>query len=79
MRIGSTLSMYDKMKWSDMEYLLKKDGMLSNFTNDNNQLKKGDVPWRGTCEKHSKFSEIIFSTFTNKDNIVMDWQCGTNL
>ena len=30
MRIGSILSMHKKMKWSDTECLVKKDGMLSN-------------------------------------------------
>ena len=73
MRIGSVLSLHNKMKWSNMGYLLKKNNMLSNFTDENNQVKMGDVPWRGACEKQSEFLEIIFSILTNKGNIVMDW------
>ena len=44
MRIGFLLTLHKKTKWLDIRSLLKNDGMLSNFTNDNNQLKNGDVP-----------------------------------
>ena len=56
-----------------MGYLLKKDGTLSNFIDDNNQLKKGNVPWKGAREKHIEFLRIIFSILTNEGDIVMDW------
>ena len=79
MRIGSTLILHKKTKWSDMGYLLKMDGILSNFTDDKNQLMDGDVPWRGAREKHNEFLGIILSTLTNKANIVMDWNCGTSI
>ena len=44
MRVGSTLRLQEKTKWSDMGYSFKMDGMLSNFTDDKNQLKNGDLP-----------------------------------
>ena len=72
MREGSTLRLHEKTKWSNMGYSLKMDGMLSNFTNDKNQLMNGDVPWRGAREKHSKFLGIILSILTNKVDIVFD-------
>lgn len=78
MTIGSTLSMHDKTKWSDVGFSLKKDDMLPNFIDGSNQLKEGDVPWRGARENNTKFLGIIISTLTNEGNIVMDWQCGTS-
>ena len=71
--------LHNKIKWSDMEFLLKKDGILFNFIDESNQLKKDDVPWTGACEKHTTFFGIIIYTLTNEGNIVMDWQCGTGL
>ena len=72
MRVGSTLRLHEKTKWLDMGYLLKMDGMLSNFSDDKNQLKNGDVPWRRACEKHNEFLGIIFPTFISNNNIIMD-------
>ena len=72
MRDGSTLRLHEKTKWSNMGYLLKMDGMLSNFSDDKNQLMNGDGPWRGAREKHNEFLGIILSTLTNKDNIIFD-------
>ena len=72
MQVGSTLRLHEKTKWLDIGYLLKIDGMLSNFSDNKNQLKNGDVPWRRAREKYSEFLGIIFPTFISNDNIIMD-------
>ena len=57
-----------------MGYNLKNNGWLNNSTKENNQaMKEDNVPWRGAHEKCHKFFSIIFSTLTDKDGIIMDW------
>ena len=79
MRLGSTLVLHEKTKWSNIGYSLKMDGMLSNFIDHKNQLMNGDVPWRGARKKHNKFLGIIFSTLTNEGDLIMDWNYGTGI
>ena len=58
-------------------YHLQRDGWLNTFTDEKCQAMRSDgVPWRGTRKKHHVFFSIIFATLTNKNNIIMDWQCG---
>ena len=60
-----------------MGYNLKKDGWLNSFIYVKNQSMQGDgVPWRGAHEKHPEFFSIIFSALADKDDILLDWQCG---
>ena len=66
--------------FEEMGYNLKKDDWLNNFTEDKDQATKEDgMPLRGACEKRHEFFSILFSTLTEKDDIVMDWQCGVGL
>ena len=61
----------------DMGYNLKRDGWLNNFTDLKNQSVRVDgVPWRGAREKRPEFFAILFSALTDKDDIILDWQCG---
>jgi hypothetical protein len=63
-----------------MGYNLQRDGWLNSFTDEKNQAMKEDgVPWRGAREKRHEFYSILFSALTDKDDIVMDWQCGLGL
>ena len=65
------------LDFNDMGYNLKRDGWLNNFVDAKNQWMREDgVPCRGAREKHPKFFSIIFFVLTNKNNIIMDWQCG---
>ena len=60
-----------------MDYNFKRDGWLNNFFDVKIQSMKGDgVPWIGAREKRPKFFSIIFSAFMDKDDIILDWQCG---
>jgi hypothetical protein len=61
----------------DQGYNLKRDGWLNSFTDLKNQSVRDDgVPWRGAREKRPEFFSIIFSALTDKDDIILDWQCG---
>ena len=65
------------LDFEDMGYNLKRDGWLNSFTDAKNQSMKEDgVPWRGAREKRPEFFSILFSALTNKDDIIMDSQCG---
>lgn len=58
-------------------YHLQRDGWLNTFTDDKSQAMRSDgVPWRGAREKHQVFFSILFATLTDKNDIIMDWQCG---
>ena len=58
-------------------YNLQRDGWLNSFTEEKNQALRADgVPWRGTREKWHEFFAILFCALTNKEDIIMDWQCG---
>lgn len=45
----------------------------------NQAMRVDGVPWRGAREKRHKLFSIIFSNLTDKDNIIMDWQCDVGL
>ena len=63
-----------------MGYNLKRDGWLNNFVDAKNQSMREDgVPWRGAREKRPDFFSILFSALTDKDDIILDWQCGVGM
>ena len=67
-------------KFQDMGYNLKKDGWLNNFVDAKNQSMREDgVLWRGASEKRLDFISIICFALMDKDDIVMDWQCGVGM
>lgn len=64
----------------DKGYNLKRDGWLNSFVDANNQSMREDgVPWRGAREKRADFFSILFSALTDKDDIILDWQCGVGM
>jgi hypothetical protein len=63
-----------------MGYNLLRYGWLNNFVDAKNQSMWEDrVPWRGAPGKCPDFFSILFSTAMDKDNIIMDWQCGVGM
>ena len=63
-----------------MGYNLKRDGWLNSFVDAKNQSMREDgVPWRGAREKRPDFFSILFSALTDKDDIILDWQCGVGM
>ena len=78
-RLGSRFSIRESKKWVDLGFSIKKDGMLTNFTDETNQLMNGDKPWRGAREKNDHFLSIIFDTITQEGDIVMDWHASTGI
>lgn len=78
-RVNSVLKVWS-IAFDKMGYNLQKDGWLNSFTDEKNQaLSEDGVPWRGAREKRHEFYSILFSALTDKDDIVMDWQCGLGL
>ena len=77
--LGSRFSVIDSKIWLDLGFLLERDGLLQNFTNEKNQLMHDQVLWRGAREKHSSIMQIIIESFTKEGDIVMDWQAGTGV
>ena len=64
----------------DIGYNIKRDGWLNNFTEEKNQaIRENGVPWRGAREKRHEFFSILFSSLTDDDDIIMNWQCGVDL
>ena len=58
-------------------YNLQRDGWLNAFTDEKSQAMRSDgVPWRGAREKHHVFFSILLATLTDKNDVIMDWQCG---
>jgi hypothetical protein len=39
-------------------------------------MRSDGVPWRGAREKHPVFFSILLATLTDKNDVIMDWQCG---
>jgi len=37
------------------------------------------VAWRGPREKRQEFFEILFSTLTDENDVIMDWHCGVGM
>ena len=77
--MGSRFSVRKSKKWVDIGFSIKKDGMLTNFTDDTNQLMNGDKPWRGAHEKNDHFLNIIFDTIMQEGDIVMDWHTSIGI
>ena len=77
--LGSRFSITDSKTWLDLGFLLERDGLLQNFTDEKNQLIRDQVPWRGARKKHSSFMQIIIEFLTKEGDIVMDWQAGTSV
>ena len=58
-------------------YNLQRDGWLNVFTDEKSQaMRSVGVPWRDAREKHHVFFSIFLATLTNKNDVIMDWQCG---
>ena len=66
--------------FEDMSYNLKRDGWLNNFVDAKNQsMREDEVPWRGAREKCPEFFSIFLFVLTDKDDIIMNWQCGVGM
>ena len=57
--------------FEDMDYNLKRDDWLNNFTDVKNQsIREDGVRWRGARKKRPEFLSIIFSALIDKDDII---------
>jgi hypothetical protein len=58
-------------------YNLQQDGWLNAFIDEKSQTMSSDgVPWRGARKKHHVFFCIILAPLTDKNDVIMNWQCG---
>ena len=58
-------------------YNLQRDGWLNVFADKKSQAMRIDgISWRGAREKHHIFFSMILATLTDKDDVIMHWQCG---
>ena len=54
-----------------------RDGWLDAFTDEKSEAMRNDgIPWRGARERHHDFFSILLATPTDKNDVIMDWQCG---
>ena len=55
----------------------RRHGLIQNFTDEVDQMMRGNIPWRGPREKHQSFYQMLIEAFTRERDIVMDWQAST--
>ena len=61
----------------EYSYNLQRDGWLNSFIYEKSQaMRKDGVPWTGSRKKHHVFFSILIITLANKNDVIMDWQCG---
>ena len=51
--------------------------LIQNFTDEADQMMRGNVPWRGPREKHQSFYQMLIEAFSREGDIIMDWQART--
>ena len=58
-------------------YNLQRDGWLNVFTDEKSQaMRNNGIPWRGAREKHHVFFSILLSILTDKNDVIIEYQCG---
>ena len=61
----------------EYSYNLQRDGWLNAFTDEKSQAISTDgIPWRGAHEKYHGFFSNLLAILTDKNDVVMNWQCG---
>jgi hypothetical protein len=48
------------------------EGVLHKFTHEKNQLRNGDMPWRGGRKKDPLFLQILIESFGKPGDVVLD-------
>ena len=76
-RTGAIFSIKDSKRFQDLGFYLSRHGLIQNFTDEADQLMRGDAPWHGPWEKHQSFYQMLIEAFTKEGDIVMDWQAST--
>ena len=75
-RVNSVLRVREEAM-HEYGYNLQRDGWLNAFTDEKSQAMRNDgVPWRDAHEKHHVFFPILLSILTDKNDVIMHWQCG---
>ena len=74
---GAIITFKESKRFQDLGFYLSRHGLIQNFTNEPDQMMRGNVPWRGPQEKHQSFYQMLIEAFTKEGDIVMDWQTST--
>ena len=66
-------------QFQECRFYLSRHGLFSNFTNEADQLMRGNVPWRRPWKKHQSFFQMLIEAFMKEGNIILDWQASTSI
>ena len=76
-RPGATITVKESKRFQDLGFYLSRHGLIQNFTDEADQMMRGNVPWRGPREKHQSFYQMLIEAFLREGDIIMDWQAST--
>ena len=68
----------ESKRFQDLGFYLSRHSFIWNFTDEVDQMMRGNVPWRGPWEKHQSFYQMLIEAFTKEGDIVMNWQANTS-
>ena len=74
MRMGAIFSVKESKRFQDLGFYLSRHDLIQNFTDEADQLMRGNAPWRGPREKHQSFYQMLIEAFPKEGDIIMDWQ-----
>ena len=77
MRSGAIITVKESKRFQDLGFYLSRHGLIQNFTDEADQMMRGNVPWLRPREKHQSFYQMLIEAFTREGDIVMDWQAST--
>ena len=75
-RPGATIIVKESKRFQDLGFYLLRHGLIQNFTDEADQMMKGNVPWHGPREKHQSFYQMLIEAFSREGDIIMDWQAS---
>ena len=76
-RPGATITVKESKRFQDLGFYLSRHGLIQNFTDEADQMMRGNVPWRGPREKLQSFYQMLIEAFSREGDIIMDWQAST--
>ena len=75
-RPGAIITIKESKRFEDLGFYLSRHGLIQNFTDEADQMMRGNAPWHGPRKKHQSFYQMLIEAFTKEGDIVMDWQAS---
>ena len=66
----------ESKRFQDLGFYFLRHGLIQNFTDEADQLMRGEAPWHEPQEKHQSFYQMLTKAFTKEGDIIMDWQAS---